>query len=61
MFRVYTQSTKANFGNPKIAAHGDDLDSMLDSAFDLISKENPKNRNRVWIETENGKILPLMN
>lgn len=58
-FRVYVQHPTMSFGNPVPEFHSDDIESCFDYAFSRVAEIVPNCT--VWIETETGKTLPIMN
>jgi hypothetical protein len=59
MFNLYVTHPFGTFGKPVPESQFADLESAIDGAFNRIAEIVPNCR--VWIETENGQILPLMN
>lgn len=59
MLNVYVTHPFGTFGKPVPEFNSDNLDSAIDYAFSRIAEIVPNCR--VWIETQTGQILPLMN
>lgn len=59
MFNLYVTHPFGTFGKPTPEFKSADLESAIEYAFSRIAEIVPNCR--VWIETDAGECLPLMN